>query len=145
MTDLLQSVVEEGTAQRALKLTSLAPIAGKTGTTNDFTDAWFIGFSPKIVTGVWVGRDDHKTIGKGATGGKAALPIWVDFMSGAFKKLSGGDFRVPSGIQFVSTPYGFIPYRIGSTPGREDLGITSNDYYQDGGEYGNEIDFLLRR
>ncbi|HSE84172.1 MAG TPA: transglycosylase domain-containing protein [Thermodesulfobacteriota bacterium] len=151
MTDLLQSVVKEGTARSALKLASAAPIGGKTGTTNDFTDAWFIGFSPKIVTGVWVGRDDHKTIGKGATGGKAALPIWNDFMEEALRKFPGGDFGIPDGIQFVSTPYGFIPYKIGSAPDVEDFGITSSDHYKDdhyednGDEYGSEIDFLLRR
>ncbi|HEX3036291.1 MAG TPA: PBP1A family penicillin-binding protein [Thermodesulfobacteriota bacterium] len=145
MTDLLQSVVEEGTARSALKLTSLGPVAGKTGTTNDFTDAWFLGFSPKVVAGVWIGTDSHKPLGKGETGGKAALPIWNDFMEEVLKEFPGGDFGVPDGIQFVSTPYGFIPYKIGSAPDMEGFGITGDDYYQDGGEYGSEIDFLLRR
>lgn len=143
MTDLLRSVVKEGTGRGALKLTKLAPVAGKTGTTNDFADAWFVGFSPKLAAGVWIGTDDHKPIGKGETGGKAALPIWVDFMEGALEKFPGGDFRVPDGIRFVSTPYGFIPYKTGSEPDGEELGVTSNNYGDDG--YGSEIDFLLRR
>jgi penicillin-binding protein 1A len=56
------------------------PLAGKTGTTNDFTDAWFMGFSPSITCGVWVGYDEKKTLGNKETGAQAALPIWIDFM-----------------------------------------------------------------
>jgi penicillin-binding protein 1A len=56
------------------------PLAGKTGTTNDFTDAWFVGFSPSITCGVWVGFDEKKPLGSNETGGHAALPIWIDFM-----------------------------------------------------------------
>jgi membrane carboxypeptidase/penicillin-binding protein len=56
------------------------PLAGKTGTTNDYTDAWFIGFSPSITCGVWIGYDEKRTLGDNETGGHAALPIWIDFM-----------------------------------------------------------------
>jgi penicillin-binding protein 1A len=151
MTDLLQAVVKEGTARRALELTSLAPIAGKTGTTNDFTDAWFIGFSPRIVAGVWVGRDDHKPIGKGEVGGRAALPIWMEFMKEALEKFPGGDFKVPDGIQFVSTPYGLIPYTTDSISmdnlEETQSGYESNYPSSESGEEesGGEIDFLIRR
>jgi len=78
MKVLLRAVVEEGTAQRARELKR--PLYGKTGTTNDYTDAWFIGFDERLVVGVWVGRDDHKPIGPKETGARAALPIWIDFM-----------------------------------------------------------------
>jgi penicillin-binding protein 1A len=71
-------VVEEGTARKARELKK--PLYGKTGTTNDYTDAWFIGFDDRLVVGVWVGRDDHTTIGPKETGAKAALPIWIEFM-----------------------------------------------------------------
>jgi len=152
MTDLLQSVIKEGTGRKALELTSMAPLAGKTGTTNDFTDAWFIGFSPKIVAGVWVGRDNHKTLGKGEVGGKAALPIWIDFMREALKKFPGGDFHAPDGIRFISTPYGFIPYSINSMDDSTYLGDTKQGYEHNPArqgslteEEGSEIDFLIRR
>lgn len=75
---LLHAVVEEGTAVKAKELKR--PLYGKTGTTNDYTDAWFIGFDERLVVGVWVGRDNHTPIGPRETGGKAALPIWIEFM-----------------------------------------------------------------
>src|SRR5262249_40768678 len=78
MTWLLSEVVRHGTATAALRLK--APHAGKTGTTNDYTDAWFIGFSPSITCGVWIGFDEKKPLGKDETGGRTALPIWMDFM-----------------------------------------------------------------
>jgi len=81
MTSMLQDVVLHGTAVAAARLKY--PVAGKTGTTNDFTDAWFIGFSPSITCGVWVGFDEKKTLGNKETGAMAALPIWMDFMATA--------------------------------------------------------------
>jgi penicillin-binding protein 1A len=78
MTDMLQAVVLEGTAKSAAGLPVVT--AGKTGTTNDNIDAWFVGFSPQITAGVWIGRDAYHPIGDGETGGRAALPVWVDFM-----------------------------------------------------------------
>jgi penicillin-binding protein 1A len=81
MKVLLKAVVEEGTAMRAKELKR--PIYGKTGTTNDYTDAWFIGFDDRLVVGVWVGRDDHTPIGAKETGASAALPIWIQFMKKA--------------------------------------------------------------
>jgi penicillin-binding protein 1A len=78
MVSLLEDVVQHGTGLAASKLKH--PVAGKTGTTNDFTDAWFIGFSPGITCGVWVGFDEKKSLGAKETGGQAALPIWIDFM-----------------------------------------------------------------
>lgn len=81
MKTLLKAVVEEGTAVKAKALGR--PLYGKTGTTNDYTDAWFIGFDERLVAGVWVGRDNHKPIGPAETGARAALPIWIDFMKKA--------------------------------------------------------------
>ncbi len=78
MTSMLQGVVQHGTGYQASKLKH--PLAGKTGTTNDFTDAWFMGFSPSITCGVWVGFDEKKTLGNKETGAMAALPAWIDFM-----------------------------------------------------------------
>ncbi len=78
MKILLQAVIEEGTAQKAKELKR--SVYGKTGTTNEYTDAWFIGFDDRLVVGVWVGRDDHTPIGPKETGARAALPIWIEFM-----------------------------------------------------------------
>lgn len=78
MVSLLQGVVRSGTATAALQLKR--EVAGKTGTTNDYTDAWFIGFSPSVTCGVWIGYDEKKTLGPKETGGEAALPVWIDFM-----------------------------------------------------------------
>lgn len=85
MVSMLREVINTGTAVRARALAAQYPIAGKTGTTNDWTDAWFIGFSPSITCGVWVGYDDHHSLGKGEEGSHVALPIWIDFMSQALK------------------------------------------------------------
>jgi len=82
MVSLLEGVVQNGTARSAaVKLQH--PLAGKTGTTNDYTDAWFVGFSPSITCGVWVGFDEKKSLGKNETGSQAALPVWIDFMRAA--------------------------------------------------------------
>jgi len=78
MKKMLGAVVKEGTAVRAKELKR--PAYGKTGTTNDYTDAWFMGFDDSLVVGVWVGRDDHTPIGNKETGAAAALPIWIEFM-----------------------------------------------------------------
>jgi penicillin-binding protein 1A len=78
MRELLRGVVEAGTGVRAKELKR--PVYGKTGTTNDFTDAWFVGFDDRLVVGVWVGRDNHKPLGPKEAGARAALPIWIEFM-----------------------------------------------------------------
>jgi len=91
MTGMLEEVVQHGTAVAAgsLKL----PLAGKTGTTNDFTDAWFVGFSPTMTCGVWIGYDEKKTLGAKETGAHAALPIWMDFMKTALTGKDPGAFQ----------------------------------------------------
>lgn len=82
---MLREVINSGTAVRARALAAKYPIAGKTGTTNDFTDAWFLGFSPSMTAGVWVGFDDHRSLGPKEEGSRVALPIWIQFMSEALK------------------------------------------------------------
>ena len=83
LTSMLENVVQHGTGWKARELAR--PAAGKTGTTSDYQDAWFIGYLPSMAAGVWVGYDDHKPIGKRETGAEAALPIWLDFMKGYVK------------------------------------------------------------
>jgi penicillin-binding protein 1A len=93
MVELLRGVVLHGTGFAASKLNH--PLAGKTGTTNDFTDAWFMGFSPSITCGVWVGFDEKKTLGNKETGAQAALPIWMDFMKVAIADKKDEQFPEP--------------------------------------------------
>jgi len=93
MTSMLQEVVQHGTGIAAAGLKF--PLAGKTGTTNDFTDAWFVGFSPSTTCGVWVGFDEKKTLGSKETGARAALPIWMDFMKVALSGKDPGGFQPP--------------------------------------------------
>ena len=103
MTSILQGTVERGTAK---KLKSLkVPLAGKTGTTNDNYDAWFIGFSSKIVIGVYIGYDSPKTLGKYETGSKAALPVFKDFIQNSLYKQDFKDFEIPEDIYLTSLNY----------------------------------------
>ncbi len=100
-TAVLRQVVEhpKGTGRRARSLGH--PLAGKTGTTNDQADAWFVGYSPDVATGVWVGFDEKQVLGRGETGGRAALPIWIDYMKAALEQRSVREFPVPDGIVFA--------------------------------------------
>lgn len=102
MTHLLKGVIDDpnGTAGRARSLGR--EVAGKTGTTNGYVDAWFVGYTPQIATGVWVGYDKEKTIGKGEVGGRAALPLWLDYMKFAHENLPQQSFQVPAGIVFAN-------------------------------------------
>jgi len=100
ITDMLRSVIQDGTGQKAKVIE--CPVAGKTGTTNEFKDALFIGFSPSITTGVWVGQDTFTTIGKGETGDRAALPIWIEFMQRALLDRAIQYFDIPDDVVKVS-------------------------------------------
>ncbi|HEV2395569.1 MAG TPA: PBP1A family penicillin-binding protein [Candidatus Sulfotelmatobacter sp.] len=106
MTSMLREVVLHGTGIAASKLPF--PVAGKTGTTNDFTDAWFMGFSPTMTCGVWVGYDEKKSLGAKETGAHAALPIWMNFMTAAMAGKDVGDFQPapaqPHAAQKLDTP-----------------------------------------
>ncbi len=97
MTHILQGVVEEGTGKKAKELGR--PAAGKTGTTNELKDAWFVGYTPDLIAGVWIGYDDHNlSLGKGETGGRAACPIWLYFMQEVLKDQPIQAFKIPSGV-----------------------------------------------
>ncbi len=96
MTNLLRGVILYGTGRSAKSAGQF--ISGKTGTTNDYIDAWFIGYSSNIVTGVWTGNDNNTTLGWGESGAKAALPIWREYMKYAIPKTGEDDFPIPRGI-----------------------------------------------
>src|SRR5262245_58410417 len=97
MTSMLQSVVDHGTGYPARARGFMNPAAGKTGTMDDYVDAWFVGYIPSLVCGTWVGYDEKKPIGPAMTGARAALPIWTDFMIGATRGRPVEDFPVPEG------------------------------------------------
>ncbi len=96
MADMMKSVVESGTAMRARELKR--PVAGKTGTTDEARSTWFVGFTPDIVTGVYVGFDDNKTLGRAESGGRAAVPIWMRFMNVAVADQPAHDFVLADGV-----------------------------------------------
>lgn len=99
ITNLMESVVASGTGQRAKALGR--PVAGKTGTTNDMKDAWFIGYVPQLVAGVWVGYDQERSLGAGGSGGQAAAPIWTDFMQRSLAGIPAQSFVPPANVTFA--------------------------------------------
>jgi penicillin-binding protein 1A len=99
MTHLLEGVVQHGTGQRAKVLGK--PIAGKTGTSSDYSDAWFVGYTPSLLTSVWVGFDNKTSLGKDETGARAALPIWITFMDQALREIPNETFKPPEGITMM--------------------------------------------
>ncbi|MDX8414510.1 MAG: PBP1A family penicillin-binding protein [Mariprofundales bacterium] len=127
VTNMMRGVIEHGTGRRARPLKR--PAAGKTGTTNKQVDAWFMGFTPQILTGVWTGRDTPSTMGRHETGAHAALPIWLETMQALHHGLPKADFIAPPGIEWVaidrktgtkasdSTQRPFLEaFRVGSAP-----------------------------
>jgi len=136
MTDLLRAVINEGTGRRIKALNR--PAAGKTGTTNNLWDAWFMGYTPGFVTGVWVGYDNPEGMGKGETGSRAASPIWLYFMKEVLEGKPVVDFEAPTGVVFakidaktglLAGPYTkksvFQSFREGTEPTRYSPGPTS--------------------
>jgi penicillin-binding protein 1A len=117
MTNLLRGVVQRGTAAKAAALNW--PVGGKTGTTDDYTDAWFIGFDPDITIGVWTGFDQKRTMGPAGTGADSALPIWMDIMKAwiATRKDTAPTFEAPGNIVFVSVDRGSGNPALEGTPG----------------------------
>jgi membrane carboxypeptidase/penicillin-binding protein len=99
MTTMLEDVIDRGTASAARRLGVTFPAGGKTGTTDDFRDAWFVGFSSSLVVGVWVGFDQPRTIAADGFGGRVALPIWADFMRRTARWRPAGEFDRPAGLQ----------------------------------------------
>ena len=141
MTHLMEGVVQNGTGWRAKALGR--PAAAKTGTTDQFFDAWFIGYTPEYITGVWVGFDDERSIGENETGSRAASPIWVSYMTKVLKDKPVRDFPAPEGIEFmkVDPRTGEISlskqailecFKDGTAPvrGNHSLVKTSTDFYK---------------
>jgi len=114
ITTMLQGVVQRGTATQASVLGR--PIGGKTGTTNDYRSAWFMGFSPQLVVGIYVGFDDNRSLGSGETGSQAAVPIFVDFMKEAIKGYPPDDFKAPSTAKFAMVRGIREAFRPGTEP-----------------------------
>ena len=128
LTNLMQGVVQHGTGAAALSLQW--PLAGKTGTVDDYTDAWFVGFDPNITVGVWVGNDEKKPIGPGETGTTAALPMWIDFMK-VYIDLYGDrehppEFESPGNIVFMPVD------RTTGEPATEGSGAIVNEAFISG-------------
>ncbi len=109
MTNLLEGVVQNGTGHRVKALNR--PAAGKTGTTNNLFDAWFMGYTPRYITGVWVGFDDERSLGEGETGSRAASPIWLAFMKRVLEGKPVQVFEVPDGVVFakIDAESGLLP------------------------------------
>jgi len=109
VTRMMEQVIQEGTGWRIRELNR--PAAGKTGTTNNLNDAWFMGYTPDLVTGVWVGLDNHQSLGARETGSRAAAPIWLDFMKEAMEGKSRRVFPVPDSVVFaeIDADTGLLP------------------------------------
>ena len=99
MTSMLRDVIERGTGTPARSLGVRGPVGGKTGTTDDYRDAWFVGFSTSVVVGVWVGFDQPAPIGRDGSGARVALPIWADFMKRTARQLPAREFTVAPGLR----------------------------------------------
>jgi penicillin-binding protein 1A len=119
MSSLLQDVVRSGTAARALQI-GRGDLAGKTGTTNDFVDAWFAGFQPRLVAVAWIGFDNPRSLGRNETGSQAALPIWIDYVREVLK-------GVPE--QPLSPPPGIVTARIDPATGLRAEGAALTEYF----------------
>jgi penicillin-binding protein 1A len=139
MTNIMEGVIQSGTAQKMKVLKR--PIAGKTGTTNDYKDAWFIGFTPDLVVGVYFGFDQPSSLGHGETGGMLAAPVVRDFMREALADVPPIPFRAPPGIKLVRVNHKTgLPAGPGDKtaileafkPGEEPAGSVPEDFGDDG-------------
>ncbi len=125
LTSLLKGVIDdpEGTGARARALGR--DVAGKTGTTNGYFDAWFIGYSAQVSTGVWVGFDKERSLGRGEVGGRSALPIWVDYMKSAHEQLPQMTLPIPEGIVFAN-----IDGETGKLAGADSKKVAKQAYFE---------------
>ena len=127
MTDMLADVVDHGTAWRARQLGFKLPAAGKTGTTNDYKDAWFVGYTPRLVTGVWIGFDQPQTIMGGGYATEVAVPLWASFM----RKATTSD---PD--EWYSAPPGIVAVNVCRLSGKRPVGgCQGATYYTESGGY----------
>jgi penicillin-binding protein 1A len=125
---MMQGVVAHGTGFEAGKGLNRLAIAGKTGTTQDFNDAWFVGFTPDLVTAVWIGFDNPSSLGKDETGGAVAAPIWHDFMAVALKDRPNLPFNLPDGMTLSTwAPNITDAFKPGEVPGQSGPTIGGGD------------------
>ena len=113
MSQLLNEITRSGTAARAQATLSRPDVYGKTGTTNDSVDAWFVGYHPTLSAAVWMGYDTPRNLGRQATGGALSLPIWIDFMSTALTKVPVFEKAIPPGVMFTSGEWFYEEYGPG--------------------------------
>lgn len=122
MNSLLQEVTRSGTAARARTLLKRPDLYGKTGTTNDSVDAWFVGYQPTVVAAAWVGYDNPRKLGSRETGGGLSLPIWVDYMATALRDVPVAEYKAPPGVIHVAGEWYFEEFGPGQ--GVQSLGMT---------------------
>jgi penicillin-binding protein 1A len=141
ITNMMEDVIQRGTAVAARDMGR--PLAGKTGTTNDFTDAWFIGGAPNLVTGIWVGFDDIRSIGEKETGSHAALPIWMTYMKAALEPLPVIPFMIPEGIVYAKIdPSTGLLAADDSTTSVVEIYVRGTEPTQQAGEKSSPSDFF---
>jgi len=141
ITNMMEDVIQRGTAQAARGMGR--PLAGKTGTTNDYTDAWFVGGAPNLVTGIWVGFDDIRTLGEKETGSHAALPIWMTYMKAALEPLPIIPFTIPDGIVFAKIdPVTGLLAADGASTGVVEVFVKGTEPTQQAGETSSPSDFF---
>ena len=116
MVSILEGAIQRGTGVRAREIGK--PLAGKTGTTNDYRDAWFVGFSPDLVAGVYIGFDEPRTLGDQEAGSRAALPVWKAFMEAALADAPATPFRIPEGVRLMR-----VSHATGQPAGPGDSGL----------------------
>ena len=126
VTNMMMDVIQSGTGRRAKSIGR--PLAGKTGTTNSYHDAWFVGYAPNLATGVWVGFDDVRTLGRLESGAHAALPIWTEYMGTALQPLPVTTFTIPEGIRFAQ-----VDTKTGNLPSQHSKSITT-EVFAEGNE-----------
>jgi penicillin-binding protein 1A len=114
MSSLLQEITRTGTAARAQAMLKRPDLYGKTGTTNDSVDAWFVGYHPTVVAATWVGHDTPRNLGSRETGGGLSLPIWIDYMSEALKGVPVAEYAAPPGVINVGGEWYYEEYGPGS-------------------------------
>jgi penicillin-binding protein 1A len=138
MESMLQEVTRSGTAARTQALLRRPDIYGKTGTTNDSLDAWFVGFQPTLVAATWVGYDNPRKLGSRETGGGLAMPIWIDFMQTALKGTPVREYTPPSGVTYVGDDWAYDEYAWDG--GVKSLGMTEGQLIPDSsGTTGKEV------
>ena len=141
ITNMMEDVIQRGTGQAAKGMGR--PLAGKTGTTNDFTDAWFVGGAPNLATGVWIGFDDIRPLGDKETGSHAALPIWMTYMKTALEPLPVMPFMIPDGIVFAKIdPSTGLLAPAGATTGVVEVFAKGTEPTEQAGEKSSPSDFF---